>query len=583
MQSSRKFITGVLPALLCLVAMLVTACGGGSSTTSTNVTKAATDKQVFVDAAEAGVADIATFDPALVQDAFSSSAINNVFTGLVSLDMNLKVVPQLASSYDVSSDRLTYTFHLKPNLKFSDGTPLTSQDVVYSMNRALLPATKSSTAPYYMRYIKDASTLNAGKIPTLIGDSLLAPDPNTVVVKASSPVAFFLDTLVYPTSYVVEKKVIDQWGVNWTDHLADNGGQGGDGPFKVQEYTHNKQIVFVPNPNYEGKQPQLQKVVFPFYKSADTTYNVYKVNEIDRTGIPLTYFAQAKTSPQFHRIPQLWISYYTMNYLQKPFDVTACRQAMDLAVNKDLIVKTVWKNSVLATNHIVPQGQYGYDANLVGPDNTPGTAGDVNKAHTLLSQCMSAEGYSSVSQIPPITLTYSSAGSQDVRNEVAAMQQMWQRVLGISVKTDDIDINKLFADEALGSQNPLQFYTGPAWIADYPDPEDWTTLQFDKGAAQNGMSFGQNHGPDAAAQQQVQQLLEKADTMSDQNARLQAYNQAEQQLVNYVAWMSMEQISANYLLKPCVVGYTQNAQGLINPDYWSNIYISTATPCGKIS
>ena len=77
-----------------------------------------------------------------------------------------------------------------------------------------------------------------------------------------------------------------------------------------------------------------------------------------------------------------------------------------------------------------------------------------------------------------------------MRNEVAALQQMWQTVLGVSVKTNDIEINKLFADEGMGSSNPLQFYTGPAWIADYPDPYDWTTLQFGKGAAQNGMSFG---------------------------------------------------------------------------------------------
>ena len=196
---------------------------------------------------------------------------------------------------------------------------------------------------------------------------------------------------------------------------------------------------------------------------------------------------------------------------------------------------------------------------------------------------MSEEGYASATALPPITLTYSSAGAQDVRNEVAALQQMWQTVLGVSVKTNDIEINKLFADEGLGSSNPLQFYTGPAWIADYPDPYDWTTLQFDKGAAQNGMNFGQNKGPDAAAQQALQQQMEQADVMQDPTARLQAYNSIEQQLVNYVAWFPMEQQNYIALVKPCVQNYTRNAQGLIAPDDWGNIYISNDTPCAKTS
>jgi peptide/nickel transport system substrate-binding protein/oligopeptide transport system substrate-binding protein len=585
MRPGKKLTQGVFTTFLCLVALVMVACGGttGNSSTPTSHTKAQQSKQVFVPSLEAGVSDISTFDPALVQDAFSNYAISSVFTGLVTLDMNLKLQCEECSTYSVAPDGVTWTFKLKPNLKFSDGTPVTSPDVIYSMNRALDGKTASLTAPYYMRYIKDASNFNAGKIPTLIGDSLKAPDPQTVVVVASQKIAFFLETLTYPTSFTVEKSVIDKWGKNWTDHLADNGGQGGDGPWKVQEYTHSKQIVLVPNPTYVGPHPQLSKMVLPFYKVADTTYDVYQTDGIDMTGIPTPHFLTDMHRPDFHQIPQLWISYYTMNYQQKPFDVTACRQAFALAINKDLIVKSVWKNSVKATNHIVPQGQYGYNPNLLGPDNTPGTAGDPTKAKQLLQTCLQAEGYSSVSQIPSITLTYSSAGAQDVKNEVSAMQQMWQSVLGISVKTNDIDINKLFADEGQGCLNTLQFYTGPAWIADYPDPEDWTTLQFDKGASQNGMCFGQNKGPDAAAQQQVQQQLEQADAMTDPTAREHAYWDAEQKLVNFVAWMPMEQIQANFLLKPCVQGFTENAQGLISPEAWSQVYISTDTPCARTS
>ncbi|TMD53887.1 MAG: peptide ABC transporter substrate-binding protein [Chloroflexi bacterium] len=588
MRPSKKLKAGFLPTLLALVAMLVVACGGGGTTTGTTPTsathtKAAQSQQVLISAAEVGTSDILSFDPALAPDAFSSAAIDMVFTGMLQLNNKLEVECVLCSTYSVGSDGVTWTFNLKPNLKFSDGTPLTAQDVVYSMDRALDPKTQSGTAPYYMRYIKDATARNGGTVKSLIGDSLVAVDNNTVKVVAASPVAFFLESLVYPTSWVVEKSVVTKWGKAWTDHLADNGGQGGAGPFKVLEYTHNKQIVFVPNPNYFGTPPQLAKVVYPFYKSFDTGYQVYQVNGLDSTGIPTSHLDTDRHRADFINAPFLAINYYTMNYLQKPFDVTSCRQAFALAINKDVIVKSVWKNSFKATNHIVPEGQYGYNPNLKGPDGTTSTAGNQTAAQNDLKACEQAQGYASAANFPPVTLTYSSAGAQDVRNEVAAMQQMWQNVLGISVKTDDIDINKLFSDEGLGSNNPLQFYTGPAWLADYPDPQDWTTLQFDKGASQNGMSFGQNHGPDAAAQQMVQQQMEAADKITDKTQREMAYWNIEQQLVNYVAWFPMEQQEINILQKPCVQGVVQNAMAVLPPEDWANIYISTDQPCAKLS
>ena len=589
MRLNKKLKLGFLPTFLVLISMLVVACGGGGNQAGTTPTATAKqhapqDQQILISGAEIGTGDILSFDPALAPDAFSSSAINMVFTGMVQLNDQLQVVCQLCSTYDVSSDGLTYTFHLKPNLTFSDGTALTSADVVYSMDRALDPKTQSGTAPYYMRYIKDATARAGGKVKTLIGDSLIASDPTTVKVIASSPVAFFIESLVYPTSFVVEKSVVQKWGTAWTDHLADNGGQGGAGPFVVSEYTHNKQIVFVPNTHYYGAKPQLAKVIFPFVKVADTGYQLYQVNQVDSTGIPTTHLTTDRKRSDFINAPFLAINYYTMNYLQKPFDVPSCRQAFALAINKDLIVKSVWKNSFLATNHSVPQGQDGYDPNLKGIDGTTSTAGNTTMAQQKLKDCESAQGYASAANIPPITLTYSSAGSQDARNEVAAMQQMWQTTLGVSVKTDDIEINKLFADEGLGSNNPLQFYTGPAWLDDYPDPQDWITLQFDKGASQNGMSFGQNKGPDAAAQQALQTQMEQADTMpgttdAQKAARAAAYNAIEQQLVNYVAWFPMEQQEVNILQKPCVQGVVHNALEIVAPDDWGKIFISTDTPC----
>ncbi len=582
MRPGKKITYGFLPTCLCLIAMLLAACGGGGPQTGpTAPAKAPSAQQIFV-SPEEPVPDIATFDPGLSTDLASITAIDMVFTGLVQLDDNLKVQPQLASSYDLGADGLTWTFHLRPNLKFSDGTALTSADVAYSIDRALQPYEKSVVGPTYLNLVEDSDKLNAGKIKTIIGDSLLTPDPNTLVIKTNKRASYFLDALTYSTSYVVEKSLIDKYGnTKWTDHLTEG---GGNGPFKVASYTHGLNIIFVPNPNYYGPIPQLAKVVFPFYKDADTAYKAYQVGQIDAATVPGAQIASARVLPnhQYYQIPQLTIFYYTMNYLVKPFDNIKIRQAFELAINKDLIVKTVYKDVGIPTNHIVPKGMPGYNPNLTGPDGVASTAGDPTKAKALFQAGLQEEGMT-LATLPPIRFTFSS-GSKDLENEIAAVQQMWQNVLGVSVKTDEIDFNKLLAETEAANNNPhgLQFWQ-IGWIADYPDPQDWTTLQFDKGAPYNQQNYGQNNTSDAAMQQQTQQLLEQADINPDQNARLQKYNQAEQQLVNDVVWLPTYQYALPEVLKSCVVGVVFNPQNLTPPNDWGAIYKSTATPCADTS
>ncbi len=585
MRFGKKSAAGFLPAIFCLLSLLLVACGGTTSTTTTPTgpTKAAATKQILVSPLS-GIADIATFDPALSTDAPSIAAIDMVFTGLVELNDKGQAIPQLAASYKESTDGLSWTFTLKSGLKFSDGTPLTSADVAYSIDRALQPAVKSTTAPIYLALVLDSDKLNAGKIKTIIGDSLLTPDPQTIIIKTNKQASYFLEALTYSCSYVVEKSLITKYGETaWTDHLAEG---GGDGPWQVSQYAHAKEIDFVPNVNYYGSKPQLKKVIFPFYKSGDTTFKAYQAGQVDGSGVPSAELATAKafSSNQYHLVPQLWIAYYTMNYLTKPFDNIDIRQAFALAIDKTLIAHNIYKDTVVASNHIVPNGMPGYNPNLTGPDGVTNLSGDQTKAKALFATGLQQEGYSSVAQVPAITLTVSSGGSADARNEFQAVQQMWQNTLGVKVTINDVDFNKLLTDITAATNNAkgLQMWN-IGWIADYPDPQDWTTLQFDKGVPNNNMNYGQNSSADAATQQSTQQLLEQADVNPDQVARIKQYIQAEQQLVNDVAWLPSYQVTASIVRKPCVAGVVDNAQDLTPPDDWGSIYISTATPCADTS
>ncbi|GCE13095.1 peptide ABC transporter substrate-binding protein [Tengunoibacter tsumagoiensis] len=566
----QKHLQNLLP-LFCLL-LILTGCdlfGGGTTVHKTQL-KAPPSKQTYT-IPEIGLEnlDLETLDPALAHDPASIRAIQMVFTGLVQLDDQLQVRPQLAQSWSVSDDGLSWTFHLKPHLKFSDGTPLTSADVAYSIDRALQPATQSTIAPIALRLLKNADDLLAGRVTTLIGSSIQTPNDQTVVLITKEKAAYFPAMLTSSCSYIVEQSLIKTYTDKWTDHLGEGGGAG---PFKVQQYTHHTSIIYVPNTNYYNAKPQLQKVTTIFYHSADEAYRDYQNNQLDLTTIP-TSLTVDKRHKDYYQVPQLWENYYTMNYLAKPFDNIKIRQAFALAIDKQSIADTVWKGSVIPTNHIVPQGMVGYTANLTGPDGTTKLTGNVVKAKDLLQQGLKESNLTSSTDLPAITLSYVS-GVDNFDQEVAALIQQWQKVLGVTVTPDPItDYNTLLdkITATTNNSNGLQMW-GLGWVAEYPDPQDWLSWQFGQGAFNNNMNYGQNTSSHAAQQQIIQKQMQDADANTTESARLQSYQKAEQDIINDVGWIPISQVTSTFLRTTSIVGITNNGENLIPPDDWAHIY-----------
>lgn len=571
MLSGKKLVTKFLPILFTTIVLFTAACGGGGGNTgqTSNNTQAAPAAKQNV-RIPIGATDFSTLDPALVQSATDAQTILTIFTGLVSLNDKVEVVDQLAASHSISSDGLTYSFTLRPNLKFSDGTPLTSKDVAYSINRALLPATKSQVA-YYLNLIKDYDKITTGKITTLIGDSLLTPDDNTIKIIISKPAAYFLNALTYPVSYPVEEKLVTQYGTNWTDHL-DQG--GGDGPFKVQSYSHSTGVVEVPNANYYGAPTKIQKLSFLQSGDSATTLKAYLNGQFDNSlVIPPADLATEKTRKDFISAPLLVIRYITMNYLTKPFDNVHIRQAFALATDKDVLAKDVLKGAVTPTNHYIPQGMPGYNTALQGIQNT-GTNGNATLAKQLLAQGLKEEG---LSALPPITYTYYT-DSASVVAVSQALVQMWQTNLGVTVKTQPILFDKLLdlTNASLNNPKGLQMWI-LGWQADYPDPQDWLSTFFSKGAADNLTNYGQNNTQYATAQQAVQQELDQADVDLNPTTRLQKYADAEQKISNDVGWIPLYQSALNYLQNPKIVNFAKSYSDPVNtiqPADWANIYVA---------
>jgi oligopeptide transport system substrate-binding protein len=495
-----------------------------------------------------------------------------LYSGLVSLNGNLNVTPALAATFEISPDGLTYTFHLRPDLKFSDGNPLTSQDVVYSIDRALQPATHANNCMNYLSMIQDAAKLHSGKIPTLIGDSLLTPDSQTIIIKLGTPAQYFLTALAYPCSYVVEKSLVIH---SVTAYVS-----GGEtGPFEVAQYIPGQEIDAVSNPNYDGPKSKIIKVVIDLFQNADQSYKDFLAGKLDMTPVPPDMLLDAEVHHRqlLQNQAQPLLYYFGMNYLEKPFDNILIRQALALALDKNAIAESSWQGSLYPTDHLVPAGMPGYDFNLVGPDNQKNTYSNPSQAQMLLKEGMGEEGWSSVSQIPPITFTYAD-DSTAMSHEVDSALRMWQSVLGIHVRANPVSASTLQHEISATVNNPhgLQMWAA-SWQMQFPDPEAILSQAFGTNSPFNAVNYGQNNSSDFAKQQMVQQSLAANAETESRDIRMANYQAEEQQLVNDVAWIPMFQGSTPVLSQPDVYGMYQfydEPNAFITPSMWANMYVT---------
>ncbi|BCL81264.1 ABC transporter substrate-binding protein [Ktedonobacteria bacterium brp13] len=568
MRQFRKR-TGLLSlaSIFCVLAILLSACGSTTSTSNTNGSSAPApaSQQVLREPIEGG---FDTLDPALTAGGLGDPQ-NLIYNGLVAADDQGNIHDQLAASHTVSSDGLTYTFKIRSGLKFSDGTPIDASTFAYSINRTIDPKTKSEVSTY-LQLIKGYADLSSGKVPTLIGNSIIVQDPSTLVLKISKPASYFLQALNYSTSDAVNEKLINKYGTNWTQHLNEGGASG---PFAVKSYNPATGLVLVPNPDFTLFKPKLQEIDYTVTSDRDATYKAFKAGQYDLAPVPPADDAVSASMPGYQSTPALATRFIGMNYLVKPLDNIKIRQALELAINKNLVVGSIIGKSVTPSDHIIPNGIPGYNPNLIGPDGVTSTAGDATKAKQLFQQGLQEEGLT-LATFPHLTIAYDlsyKAGG----DTITAIVNEWKQELGITIKTVPTQPNDLIDQEfaTVGKAGPLQLWYA-TWATDYLDPQDWTTLFFDKGVSNNAFNYGQNKSSDAAQQQAVQTELEQADVNQNQAARLNVYQVAEQKLVNDVPYITTYQSSYVYVVNPKLQGWKLYPLGSMATNDWANVYFA---------
>jgi oligopeptide transport system substrate-binding protein len=563
--SQRLSIAG-LTIVVAMLAMLLSACG---TTSSTGGGQASKDKQIFKPQ-EIGpnAGDLATLDPALINFGVDLDHAGQIFPGLIMLNNDLKAEDWAAQSHEVSSDGLTWTFHLRSGMKWSDGAPIDANTFAYSINRSLDPCTGSDVASYLYN-IQGAADFNGTTCPTgktvsdttLVGKSIVVADPLTLKLTLEAPAAYFLGALSYPTSWAQPKQLIDQYKKNWTDHLADGSGFGGN-LYKVTQWDHLGHLQLAVNDNFWGQKPILQKIQYTLYKDTGTAWAAYKAGSGD-VGFPLAQeidIAKTLKGSTFHQIPQLAVSYLQPNWNIAPFDDVRVRNAFSLAIDRTAIAHSVLKDTVQPSIHMVIQGLPGYNPDLKDAAGNSGSAAltaNVAKAKELMTAYAADKCSGDLAKCTPIVFTIT-ANRPTTALVGQAMQEQWRTAFpGLPITIATID-------RALQIKSTTLMLTNAGWGADYPDPQDFTSLLVHKGASYNK---GFVNLPEADA------LLDKADVSNDATGRLTQYQQAEQLYVTNGAWMTYAQPLQSYSVRNTIAEFKYSNALQTTPDQWQKVYI----------
>jgi oligopeptide transport system substrate-binding protein len=487
--------------------------------------------------ADEGVQDLHTVDldpPAENLGANAIFVISLVFGGLVRLDDKLAIAPDGASSWTLSKDKRTYTFHIRPGLKFADGTSVTAADFAWSLNRAFSPQFANGNTDYYLSHIVGGPNVTNKRATKIKGVKVV--NSSTLRITVDVPTAAFLDQLAFSASFVVPQRIIQKYGKHWTEHAV------GTGPFYVKRWQHNKEIDLAPNPYYWRGKAKVSMIRILFIQNPDTAYNLYRTGGLDVMGaiqFPSDKLTGAEKQPGFHQVPQLFTEYIPPNEKKKPFDNVHVRRAFSMAIDRAILVNKFLGGQYVPAKGILPPGIPGYNSGLQGQTFDPKQA----KAELALG------GYPNGKGLPPITLSFS-GGDPGQKDSAQVLQQMWKQTLGVTVSLNQLEAGAY--NNALTARNfQLAFIS---WGADYPDPQNFLSLQLQTGAGNNNGSFS-----DSA----FDQLTKRADTIVGNNRyRYRLYQQAEKIALDKAAWICLFHGKSAILINNHVHGLVINGGGL---------------------
>ena len=527
---------------------LVAACSGSSGSsettpstgdspepTASSSAPAAADTTDSAEPLEGGrfvrlYVDPPTLDPHLTTAATSAQVIVEGFGGLVTIDRNLDVVPDLAESWDISADGRVYTFRIRPDAVFHDGKPVTAEDVRWSLERATDPLTEAPNVDQYLGDIVGVDAKLAGDVLEISGVQVI--NERTIEITIDASKSFFLAKMTYPTAFVLDRENIEANPKNWFRK------PNGTGPFKMTEYKVGETLILSRHDAYHLGPAKVAEV--EMILSGGTSMLMYENDEIDIAGVGLADLdrllepSHNLNAELTRAAPSFSVQYIGLNVNEPPLDDVKVRQALNLAIDKREIATIVLGDQVVPAKGILPPGFPGFSESVSGYEFDP------IKAKQLL---LESKYGNDLDNLPPITITTPGSFGANVSLDMEVVLAMWEKNLGITTEFQQTEFATFLKD--LNKRRFQMFDIG--WIADYPDPENFLDILFYSDSSNNHTNY---NNPEVDA------LLEKARVETDETLRFSIYNEVEQTILDDAPWIPLWYSGERYLLvKPNVHDY----------------------------
>lgn len=430
-----------------------------------------------------------------------------MFEGLVvNSPIDASPIPGVAESWSANEDGTQYTFKLRKNAVWSDGTPITAEDVVYSWLRILDPKTGCPYAWFPCMFLKGAAEFNAGEADAS-AVQIRALDDYTFQMDLLGPLPYAIGALSHYSFAIMPRHAIEKYGTAWTDPAN----FVGNGPFVLSEHIPQTSVTVVKNDKYWDKDNvKLDKVVFIASEDDNTNYNMYLNGEIDwDTNVPNDQVPAASMREDFHSAPQLSTYYYVFQVEKAPFDDQRVRRALALAIDRQALVDRVTKAGQIPAWGIVPE-MAGYEP-LEFPNGDDHEA-DIAEAQELLAEA----GYPNGIGFPTAAILYNT--SEGHKQIAEFVQQEWKNNLGIDVTLENQEWQTYLANRNEGNFEIAR----AGWVGDYQDPNTFLDM-FLTGAGMNGGKYS-NEVYDV--------LINEAARISDPVERLGVLKTAEDIIIN---------------------------------------------------
>lgn len=477
--------------------------------------------------------DPTTLNPHQTIDVVSANYVIELFGGLLTIDQDLVIVPDLVERWSMSPDATQFAFYISPDVKFHDGRKATAHDVKWSWE---LAADQDSEVPAVARFLSDVAGFaekKAGRADSITG--VLPFDDHTLAVVTAAPALSLPARLTFVGTFTLNRNTVEG-KPDWS--AAPNG----TGPFKLLEYVPGEALRLGRNDGYHLGPASLEEVRFILGADGDNALAMYSAGQIHVAGVTLEQAdgLREESSPFNHHLtqgpPQFRTDYFAMNLDAAPFDDVNVRLAFNQAVERQTLQSEYLDGWAVAATGVLPPGFPGFNPDL------PGYGYDPDEARHSVER---SAYYGRLQDMPPIVLTYAGYNSEASKQTVQAVLEGWERELGVTFELRELARPDYL--DAIISRDFQMAFTG--WVADYPDPETFLDSLLHSGSAWNLSGY---------SSAKVDRLLEQSRVEQNPQTRTDFYREVEETMLSDAPSVPMWHPTGSYeLINPALQGYQQ--------------------------